>query len=132
MPTVPDQSEDSPASLYDELGQEPAVNEVVERFYRRVLADPDLSPLFTDVDMDRLKAHQVALFTKVLGGPDRYSGRSLEAAHRGLNISDTQYDKVGGHLTAVLGELGVGDEALTTVSTTLAAVRPDIVENNGS
>ena len=104
------------------------MTEVVERFYRRVLDDPELSGIFGDVDMDRLKSHQVALFSKVLGGPDHYRGRSLEAAHRDLGITDAQYDKVGGHLIAVLDELGVGEPALTTISTTLGAVRPDIVE----
>jgi hemoglobin len=136
MTSLPNQGVDSPTtssptSLYDALGQEPAVTAVVDRFYRRVLDDPDLAGLFTGVDMDRLKAHQVALFTKVLGGPDRYSGRALDAAHRGLGITDSQYEKVGAHLTGVLEDLGVGEPALSTVTDTLAAVRPDIVERPG-
>ena len=115
-------------SLYDEIGQEPAVNEAVKRFYQRVLDDPELAPLFTDVDMDALHEHQVKLFTKVLGGPDSYSGRALDAAHNGLGITGTQYGLVVGHLTAVLEELGVSDTAISAVQSTLADVRPSIVE----
>jgi hemoglobin len=115
-------------SLYDEIGQEPAVNEAVKRFYERVLADPELSPLFEGVDMAKLHDHQVKLFTKVLGGPDNYSGRALDAAHRGLDITATQYGRVVDHLTEVLEELGVPDHGVTAVQTTLADVRPSIVE----
>jgi hemoglobin len=115
-------------SLYDQIGQEPAVNEAVKRFYIRVLDDPALSPVFQGVDMDRLHDHQVKLFSKVLGGPDTYSGRALDAAHRGLGITDDQYAKVVDHLTAVLEELGVGDTAIGAVQTTLADVRPSVVE----
>ena len=115
-------------SLYDEIGQEPAVNEAVKRFYIRVLGDPDLAPVFEHVDMDKLHEHQVKLFSKVLGGPDAYSGRALDAAHRGLGITDSQYTKVVGHLTAVLEELSVGESAIGAVQGTLAEVRPAVVE----
>jgi hemoglobin len=115
-------------SLYDEIGQEPAVNETVKRFYERVLDDPDLAPLFDGVDMDKLHDHQVKLFTKVLGGPDNYSGRALDVAHRGLGITEAQYGRVVAHLTAVLEELGVPEHGVAAVQATLADVRPSIVE----
>jgi hemoglobin len=133
MTSLPNQSADSPApSLYDELGQEPAITEAVDRFYRRVLGDPELADLFDGVDLVRLKAHQVALFSSVLGGPDQYSGRALAVAHRGLAISDSQYTRVVDHLTAVLVELGAGERAIAAVASTLAGVRPDIVERPGT
>ena len=61
-------------------------------------------------------------------GPDSYSGRSLDAAHNGLGITGTQYGLVVGHLTAVLEELGVSETAISAVQSTLADVRPSIVE----
>jgi truncated hemoglobin YjbI len=115
-------------SLYDQLGQEPAVTEAVKRFYVRVLDDPALTRFFEGVDVDKLQEHQVALFTKILGGPDNYSGRALDAAHRGLGITDEQYALVGGHLIAVLDELGAGEVAIDAVKATLADVKPNIVE----
>jgi hemoglobin len=130
MTSLPDQSADRPtSSLYDELGGEPTVTEAVDRFYRRVLDDADLAEAFVGVDVDRLKAHQVDLFTKVLGGPDTYGGRSLAVAHQGLGITDAQYDKVGEHLIAVLVDLGAGDRAVSAVGSTLTAIRPDIIEH---
>ena len=50
---------DTPASHYDRLGGAPTIREAVERFYTLVLADPDLAPFFTDVDVAQVKRHQV-------------------------------------------------------------------------
>jgi hemoglobin len=40
-------------SLFDRLGGSPAMTAASELFYRKVLADPVLSPYFDDVDMNR-------------------------------------------------------------------------------
>lgn len=122
---------DPAPSLYDQLGGEPAVRQAVSRFYRRVLADPGLAAAFEGVDVERLEAHQVAFFTMALGGPNAYSGRSMAAAHKGRGITDTQFDLVAGHLAAVLEELGVDADAIGTVISTVATLRPDVVERAG-
>ena len=46
---------DAPASLYDQLGGEPAIQLTVDLFYKRVLRDPQLMPFFSDKDMDYIK-----------------------------------------------------------------------------
>ncbi len=68
-------------SLYETLGGERALEAVVVRFYRRVLADPRLKPFFAGADMTRLKAMQRAFLAMALGGRGRYSGPSLDKAH---------------------------------------------------
>src|SRR4051794_35881197 len=118
---------DSTKSPYELLGGDAGVTEAVDRFYGRVLGDPDLAPFFTATDVQRLKAHQVTLVTKLLGGPDRYGGRDLAAAHAGLAITDAHFAKVGEHLVAVLAELGADGATLASLGETLAAVRPTIV-----
>ena len=59
---------ESPDSHYDRVGGRPAIREVVERFYVRVLDDAELAPYFTDADMAQVKRHQVLLLSQVLGG----------------------------------------------------------------
>ncbi len=119
----------TPASHYDRVGGKPAIREVVEQFYARVLDDDELAPYFTDADVTEVKRHQVLLLSQVLGGPAEYDGRELGAAHRGLGITSDHYDKVVGHLVAVLTDLGADDELLAAAGGVLAGVRADIVEN---
>lgn len=119
----------TPASHYDRVGGKPAIREVVEQFYARVLDDDELAPYFTDADVSEVKRHQVLLLSQVLGGPAEYDGRELGAAHRGLGITSDHYDKVVGHLVAVLTDLGADDELLAAAGGVLAGVKADIVEN---
>lgn len=119
----------TPESHYDRVGGQPAIREVVERFYARVLADDELTPYFADADVVEIKRHQVLLLSQVLGGPAEYDGRDLGQAHRGLGVTSDHYDKVVGHLVAVLTELGADDELLEAAGGVVAGVKADIVEN---
>lgn len=115
-------------SYYDRLGGAPTIKEAVERFYVRLLDDPELAPYFADTDLAKLKRHQVLLLSQVLGGPSEYGGRELSAAHQGMGITGAEYEKVGAHLLAVLGEMGAPGEIADAVAQTLKSVRDDIVD----
>ncbi|WP_222599428.1 globin domain-containing protein [Aquibacillus kalidii] len=58
-------------TLYEEIG-ETKLNQLVEAFYPKVYADPDLSPLF-EGDMSEIKRKQKLFLTQFLGGPSLYS-----------------------------------------------------------
>lgn len=124
--TVSEQAS-SPESLYQRVGGQTALVHVVDLFYQRILADDQLRPYFTGVDMGNLKRHQAAMLTKVLGGPDRYSGRDLGSAHAGLDITPEAYGRVGEHLLGVLQEANVDATVLDAVADVLNAVQPTIV-----
>ncbi|MGA5757683.1 group I truncated hemoglobin [Nonomuraea bangladeshensis] len=114
-------------SYYDQVGGAPAVRDVVDVFYVRVLDDAALKPYFAGIDMPRLKRHMVMLLCSVLGGPDPYEGRDLAEAHRGMGITADHYAKVGEILISVLQGAGVGDEILQHVELTLNKVESSIV-----
>jgi hemoglobin len=115
-------------SDYETVGGGPAVSAVVNDFYERVLADPQLAPYFDDVDLPTLKRHQVLLVTKVLGGPDNYGGRALAEAHDGLGITSDEFAAVVGHLAAAMKDAGVPDDIISRAGAAVAATEPDIVE----
>jgi hemoglobin len=117
----------SATSDYDLIGGGPAVRAVVDRFYELVLADPELAPFFTDVDMAGLKRHQALLISQVLGGPAEYDGRDLRAAHADLPISPEDFKRVVTHLVTALEEAGVDQDVIGRVGASLAQTEPDIV-----
>lgn len=59
-------------TLYDAIGGRETVRKLVEAFYPRVYADPDLSPIFPD-DMSQIMKKQEMFLTQFLGGPPLYS-----------------------------------------------------------
>jgi hemoglobin len=115
-------------SIYEQLGGKAAVEAAVDDFYRRVLGDETLSPYFAGIDLDRLRRHQRAFLTAVLGGAEgQYSGRSMSVAHADLNVSDHAFDQVVQHLAATLTSLGVDAPTIETIADRLAPLRAEIV-----
>ena len=114
-------------SLYEQLGEEVGISSAVDEFYRRVLADASLVHYFADVDMDKVRKHQVELLSSVSGGPQQYSGRALDLAHRRLGITHEHFDRVVAHLADTLDDLGVTPDVRDAVTGVLVAQRQHIV-----
>ena len=115
-------------SLYEEIGGRPALRAAVDVFYRRVLADPELAWLFPSGAVgDRHQAFVVSALGEALGGPERYRGPVLADAHRGLGITDAQFDRAAAHLSGVLDELGVPRPLADQVIVIVARLRSAIV-----
>ena len=113
-------------SAYERIGGGPAVKELVDRFYELVLADKRLARYFA-TDMQRLKWHQAALLTSLLGGPDEYKGRELGAAHKRLRIRRRDYDQVAFYLTCTMEAMSLPRDVVKSVATTVASVEDHIV-----
>jgi len=114
-------------AIYDEIGGPDAVAAAVEEFYRRLLADPEVAAYFAGTDLARLKSHQRAFIAAAIGGPEIYAGRDMAAAHAGLDISESAFDAVVGHLVDTLASLGVPDATIASIGSVLAPLREDIV-----
>lgn len=87
---------------FDRLGGREAVTRLVGEFYRRILADPVLSPFFVGVPTDKLAHMQSEFFSMALGGPDAYTGRPLREVHAGMGIRAKHLQRFMDHLTATL------------------------------
>lgn len=77
------------------------------------MADPELAPFFTGLDIEGQVRKQVAFMSWAFGGPERYEYRPLGEAHASLRargLSDLHFDRVAGHLAATLEELGLAPE----------------------
>lgn len=116
-----------PETLYEKLGGELTIKKVVEVFYDRVLADPQLAPVFEGKDLNRLKRHQALFISQALGGPKEYDGREMKEAHQGLEITPAQFDSVAGHLKETLVTFGVSAEDVDTILTTIGSLKDQIV-----
>ncbi len=117
----------SEVTLYERIGGEAAVRAAVDRFYERILADPELKGFFATVSMPRLKAHQLAFLSQVLGGPRQYSGASMRDAHSRLAIEQRHFDGVAVHLVETLRELNLPEEIITAIAAALTPLSAQIV-----
>lgn len=112
--------------MYDRIGGAPAIREAVDRFYRRLVEDPELTGYFQG-DLSGLKRHQAALLTQVLGGPGQYEGRDLGEAHESLRIPKAHFQRVVFYLVGTLWELDVPMAVIMSIGETVASLESQIV-----
>ena len=97
-------------SLYERVGGEPAVARMVFDFYRRVFADPLLSPFFQGIEADRLQTMQREFFSAALDGPVRYTGCPMRQVHAGLGIELRHLRAFLDHLMETLEGSGLSEQ----------------------
>lgn len=123
-------SSSTTASIFEQIGGQPAVDAAVEQFYERVLADAALKPFFKRTHLERLKRQQAAFFTTALGGPALYKGRDMKKAHAHLPIELKHFTRVAEHLKDTLETLGVPDGLISRILETVGTLAPEIVNTS--
>ena len=127
---VPEPS--SKRSLYDRLGKEPALVLVVDDFVANVVADPDIKAKhkkhFMEGDVAGLKKKLVEQIGEATGGPQKYAGKNMKEAHKGLEISDKDFDALVNDLVKALDKNKVAKEDKDELLNMLGAMRKDVVE----
>src|SRR5271170_1119086 len=116
-------------TIYEAIGGDTALVAVVDDFYGRVLADPDLAGFFAGTNMTRLKGRQVEFFAAALGGPLPYTGASLRDAHQGRGIGQKHFDLVAGHLVAALQAAGVPQDVVDQIVAAISPLAGQIVSS---
>ncbi|TLS50669.1 group 1 truncated hemoglobin [Paenibacillus antri] len=114
------------ATLYDKLGGKEAIGSVVDVFYKKVLADDRINQYFKHTDMEAQRRHQTAFIAYALGGP-KYTGRSMEKAHEGMNLQEVHWDAVVELLVESLQEKGVSNEDIQVIAENLLPLKPHIL-----
>jgi hemoglobin len=89
-------------TLFDRVGGEQGVKNLVRSFYDRVLQDPELAEFFENASIDRLFAMQYEFFAAALDGPVKYSGLSIHQAHFARGIEKEHFAKFVNHLIDTL------------------------------
>ena len=98
-------------SLYEHAGGEAALHRLEDVFYRSVLADPVLKPLFGEGQPHHVD-HLTAFTAESFGGPDRFTRElggfdALIAVHRHLKITVQQRQRFVELYMAALDEAGM-------------------------
>ncbi|MCV7282756.1 group 1 truncated hemoglobin [Mycolicibacterium flavescens] len=118
------------SSIYERIGGHEALEVVVDDFYRRVLADDQLSGFFTGTHMPRLKGRQVEFFAAALGGPDPYTGAPMRQVHQGRGITVHHFNLVAGHLAASVDAAGVPADTTAEILAAIAPLSADIASSS--
>lgn len=119
-------------SLYDRLGGKKAITAVVDEFVARVAADKRINGFFkaTASDPKRLatfKANLVDQICQGSGGPCKYKGKDMKTAHKGMGITDADFNALVEDLTGALDKFKVGKKEQSDLLALLGPMKKDIV-----
>jgi hemoglobin len=117
-------------SLYDRLGQKPAIEVVIDKFLANVVADGRINASFAHLDADgvaHLRAMLVDQVCQATGGPCTYTGKSMKEAHAGMGINQDQFNALVEDLSKALDEAGVRPSDRDELLGALGGMQPDIV-----
>ena len=122
-----------PKSLYSRLGGKKAITAVVEEFVNNVAADDRINKGFAATANDpkrlaKFKGNLVDQICQASGGPCKYKGKDMKTAHKGMGITDADFNALVEDLVKALDKFNVGATEKNELLGALGPMKSDIVE----
>ena len=120
-------------SLYTRLGGYDAIAAVSDDFIARLAADKQLSRFVVGHSQDslmKLRQHVVEFLCNATGGPCVYMGRDMKTAHKGMGITESDWDLSVKALVATLDKFKVPEKEKGEVLAAFAAHKNEVTEGS--
>src|SRR4029077_5920667 len=114
-------------AFYRELGGSEGITKVVDAFFVHLNADARINTLFRNVDPNDLRRLVIEQLCEATGGPCKYTGRSMEEAHSGLNLTNADFDAFVEDLVTAMNEAKVAKPTQKKLLAILGPMRPQVV-----
>ena len=118
-------------TLYERLGGYNAIAAFADDLLPRLRADPQLGRFWAHRGEDgarREKQLLIDFLCASAGGPMYYRGRDMALTHRGMRISEGDWNVFLGHAGAALAKLQVLESEQRDVVAFVLSLKQDIVE----
>ena len=118
-------------SLYTRLGGYNAIAAVTDDFIGRLAADKQVSRFFVGHSQDslmKIRQHVVEFLCNATGGPCVYMGRDMKTSHKGMGITEADWDLSVKALVATLDKFKVPEKEKGELLGALGPMKTDIVE----
>mgnify|MGYP000579376196 CR=1 FL=1 len=119
-------------TLFERVGGEQAIAELIDQFYDRVVADPELKPFFRNVSMVKLRRMQRDFFSAALDGPINYTGRPLGYVHHGRGITKHHFSLYVGHLINTLQNFALKEQDVQDIISRINTYADEITGDTSS
>jgi len=108
-----DKKDKKAKSLFTRLGGKKGINSVVDEFVKNCALDNRINKFFADTTKDpkRIKNFKENLGDQICqasGGPCKYKGKTMMAAHKGMGITDADFSALVDDLVKALDKFNVG------------------------
>jgi hemoglobin len=121
------QEQNANASLYERLGGRPGIEAIVENIWENHVSNPLINKRYADSDPDNVKRLVTEMCCAGFGGPETYTGKDMIAAHKNMNINDTEFVAVCDDVLKALDQNNVGQREKDEILCILYSLKNDVV-----
>lgn len=114
-------------ALYQDMGGVDAIKKIASDTTDNFLADPRIKATFDNTNMDRFRILLGEQFCSVAGGPCQYTGRTMKDTHKGLHLTNMDFNAVVEDLQKAMDKNGVPFATQNRFLARLAPMQHDIV-----
>tara|TARA_B100001250_G_scaffold363828_1_gene343425 strand:- start:89 stop:523 length:435 start_codon:yes stop_codon:yes gene_type:complete len=114
-------------TLYQALGQKAGITALVDDFVGRVLRDERIKHHFKDTNPKALKDSLSDQFCQLSGGPCKYEGADMKAAHADMGIRKHEFNALVEDLQAAMDARGIPFTQQNRLLALLAPMHRDII-----
>ena len=114
-------------ALYRALGGTDGITKVVDAALAEIHGDLRINIFFEKTDMADLRRLLIEQICAATGGPCEYTGRPMEEAHSGLNLTDADFDAFVDDLVRAMDSQKVPKDLQKQLLGLLGPMRPQVV-----
>lgn len=114
-------------ALYRDLGETAGIAKIIDAAMDNFLTDPRIKDEFDNINIERLKGRLVDHFCVISGGPCRYAGRDMHAAHKGLHLNQASFNALAENVQFAMDKVGIPFRTQNRLMALLAAMQRDVV-----
>ncbi|RDX35786.1 group 1 truncated hemoglobin [Kangiella sp. HD9-110m-PIT-SAG07] len=112
--------------LYQQLGEKEGISHVVDNLIVLIAEDDELKSRFVDVDIPLFRKHLIQQLCQVANGPCEYSGGNMTDVHRGLAITDAEFNQLVTHLRLAMSQQNIPYTAQNHLLSKLAPMHSEV------
>ncbi len=114
-------------SLYQALGEKEGITKIVEHALVHHLSNRQIKAQFDDISLDHLKGQLVIFICQVTGGPCVYTGHNMSIVHKGMHLTDADFDAVVEDMQLAMDEVEIPYRTQNRLLARLSPYERDVV-----
>ena len=112
---------------YEDMGGSAGIRKIVDVEIAYHLKNPRIKKQFDDTNIDRLKDQLVIFICQVTGGPCKYKGHDLGTVHKGMHLTDADFNASVEDMQHAMDDLGIAFSLQNRLLARLAPYERDVV-----
>ncbi|MFZ3001281.1 MAG: group 1 truncated hemoglobin [Undibacterium umbellatum] len=120
-------AQSGPASLFQDLGSEAGISQIVDESLLIILQDERIKASFKETNIPRLAQLLKEQFCVISAGPCKYTGDDMKTVHQGLGINAAQFYAMAEDVQIAMDRLAIPPATQNRLMAKLAPMKRDIV-----